>query len=88
MRNPSTMRIWIPFSSESDSSASGDRLTPWERANLIGFSCQPFTVFTMASMSRAVITESEEGKKRKRVGFTTCAVDAPHQCAVTHIIHS
>ncbi|TNN58075.1 hypothetical protein EYF80_031747 [Liparis tanakae] len=63
MRNPSTMRIWIP-SSESDTPTPGDRLTPWERANLTGFSCQPFTVLTMASMSMASITDTEEREQR------------------------
>lgn len=66
------MRMWIPLSPESDSSASGDRLTPCERANLTGFSCQPFTVLIIASMSRAEITDVEQGEK-KRASFTTHA---------------
>ena len=56
------MRMWSPVSG-SDSSTSGDKLTPWERANLAGFSCQPLTVLNMASMSREVITITEQGER-------------------------
>ena len=36
----------------------GDRVQ--HPANLTGFSCQPLIVFTMASMSRAVMTEERQ----------------------------
>lgn len=66
------IRICMPFCSESDSSASGDRLIPCERANLTGFSCQPFTVLTIASMSRAVITIEEQEEKKKKKEASAC----------------
>lgn len=37
-------------------SVAGESGTPWERANLTGFSIQPLTVLVMASMSKAEIT--------------------------------
>lgn len=45
-------------------------MTPWERANLTGFSIQPFIVLVMASMSRAVITRAVviEGRMIERRG--------------------
>ena len=55
----------MPFSSKLASSASGDWLMPWERANLTGFSCHPLTVLTIDSMSSASITDTGQGIERE-----------------------
>lgn len=54
----------------SGSSAKGDTVTPWERANFTGFSNQPFTVLTIASISRAVMTAKSREIERTNVLHT------------------
>lgn len=55
------IRMWV-CSSGLATSDTGDRATPWERANFTGFSIQPFTVLVMASISKAVITVEQKGQ--------------------------
>lgn len=59
------MRTWISRRG-SEPSGVAETLTPCERANLTGFSIHPLTVFSMASISKAVIT-TQGRQKRKDV---------------------
>ncbi len=61
------MSMWISRSG-SKPSDTGETVTPWERANFTGFSIHPLTVFTMASMSKAVITT--QGDKKDKTCLT------------------